>query len=287
MNDYTIGVVGLGNMGLPIAENLATGGFPVTAYDIDPTRRSPNVALDYCGNLSEMVAKTARLLFSLPDYAAVLGVTEELSRIPGDRHLEIIDTSTIGPKGCERIAQFLAGTNITYMDSPVSGGVRGAKAGTLAVMCAGPAEFYEASLPHFEAFTANQFYIGERCGQAQVMKILNNFLSATALSASTEAILYGISQGLEIRRMCDVINVSTGINSATRDKFPQQVATGLFNAGFSNTLMLKDIELYLDGCTNAEAPHRLGEFVVQQWREFGADDPGADATKMFTFKKTN
>jgi len=117
MNDYTIGVVGLGNMGLPIAENLATGGFPVTAYDIDPTRRSPNVALDYCGNLSEIVAKTARLLFSLPDYAAVLGVTEELSRIPGDRHLEIIDTSTIGPKGCERIAQFLAGTNITYMES--------------------------------------------------------------------------------------------------------------------------------------------------------------------------
>ena len=114
---------------------------------------------------------------------------------------------------------------------------------------------------------------------------MNNFLSATALAASSEAVLYGLKHGLAIEQMCDVINVSTGVNSATRDKFPQQIATEQFNAGFSNALMLKDIELYLSNCLEINAPVEVGRPIVNQWREFSDADPGVDATRIFSFKQ--
>ena len=175
--------------------------------------------------------------------------------------------------------------NGNYLDSPVSGGVRGAKAGSLAVMCAGDQALFEQVLHFLKPFTANQFYIGPAPGQAQVMKVLNNFLSATALASTSEAICYGVSQGLDIGQMCEVINVSTGVNSASRDKFPSQVITGEYNAGFTNSLMLKDIELFLDGCITSGTARNVGETIVNQWRSFAKTEPGADATRIYEFSK--
>jgi len=280
-----IGVIGLGNMGQPIAEHLAKAGFEVFAYDINVKRTDAYKSLVLCDSITEVQHHTSTFLLSLPDSVAVSEVTLQLS--DDDKHdpFIVIDTSTIGPQNSATLATSIKQRNGDYLDSPVSGGVRGAKAGSLSVMCAGNQALFNEVLHFLETFTANQFYIGSEPGQAQVMKVLNNFLSATALASTSEAICYGVSQGLDIAQMCDVINVSTGVNSASRDKFPSQVITGEYNAGFTNSLMLKDIELFLEGCVTSGTTRDVGETIVNQWRSFAKTEPGADATRIYEFSK--
>ena len=197
--------------------------------------------------------------------------------------LEVVDTSTIGAKASQAIGHSVRNTGLEYLDSPVSGGVRGAVAGTLAVMCAGPKDLYNSVLPILTTFTANQFLIGPQPGQAQTVKVLNNFLSATALAASCEALRFGQSQGLDLKTMCDVINVSTGMNTATLDKVPNQIITNRFSAGFSNSLLLKDISLYLDGCDETGIEGAISQTVVQLWDKFVGEHPDEDATAIFNY----
>ena len=280
-----IGVIGLGNMGKPIAEHLANAGSEVFAYDIDTEKSATSNSLVVCNSIKEVQNHTSTLLLSLPDASAVSAVTSQLSEADTNGPLTVIDTSTIGPQNSAEVANVLKQRNGNYLDSPVSGGVRGAIAGSLAVMCAGDEALFEQVLHFLKPFTANQFYIGPAPGQAQVMKVLNNFLSATALASTSEAICYGVSQGLDIGQMCEVINVSTGVNSASRDKFPSQVITGEYNAGFTNSLMLKDIELFLDGCIASGTARNVGETIVTQWRSFAKTEPGADATRIYEFSK--
>ncbi|MGE4648557.1 MAG: NAD(P)-dependent oxidoreductase, partial [Arenicellales bacterium] len=269
----TIGVVGLGNMGYPIAENLIKAGYDVAGYEIDHSRRQPREHLLFVDSLGDLIRQTTVLLLSLPDRHAVQGVVEQLLNDHEPGPITIVDTSTIGAKASQSIANVVHNSELRYLDSPVSGGVRGAVAGTLAVICAGPKALYDEMLPILECFSANQFLIGPEPGQAQTLKVLNNFLSATALVASSEALHYGQTQGLDLQKMCDVINVSTGMNTATLDKVPRQVVTGLFNTGFSNSLMFKDISLYLEGCNDAGITGEVSRTVVQLWDDFVASSP--------------
>ena len=285
IKDTKIGVIGLGNMGQPIAEHLAKAGFQVFAYDIDTQKVDLQKSLVSCKSITEIQRHASTLLLSLPDSDAVSMVVSELSLAEPINGFTVIDTSTIGPKNSAGVAASLKEHKGNYLDSPVSGGVRGARAGSLSVMCAGDNTLFNDVLHFLQDFTANQFYIGPDAGQAQVMKVLNNFLSATALSATSEAICYGVSQGLDVAQMCDVINVSTGVNSASRDKFPSQVITGRYNAGFTNSLMLKDIELFLDGCVTSGTTNKVGDTIVNQWRSFAKTEPGADATRIYEFTK--
>ena len=130
---------------------------------------------------------------------------------------------------------------------------------------------------------ANVGNVGPEPGQAQTLKVLNNFLSATALAASCEALHFGQTQGLDLQKMCDVVNVSTGMNTATLDKIPHQVVTNRFNAGFSNSLLLKDISLYLDGCDEAGITGEISRTVVQLWDNFVTSSPNDDATGIFRY----
>ena len=279
----TIGIVGLGNMGYPIAENLIKAGYDVAGYETDQSRHQPREHLLYVDSLEDLIQQTTVLLLSLPDRHAVQGVFEQLLNDHGPGPITIVDTSTIGAKASQSIANSVRNSALKYLDSPVSGGVRGAIAGTLAVICAGPKALYDEILPILECFSANQFLIGPEPGQAQTLKVLNNFLSATALAASSEALHYGQAQGLDLQKMCDVINVSTGMNTATVDKIPRQVVTELFNTGFSNSLMLKDISLYLEGCDEAGITGEVSRTVVQLWDDFVASSPNDDATCIFKF----
>jgi len=270
-------------MGYPIAENLIKAGYDVAGYEIDHSRRQPREHLLFVDSLGDLIRQTTVLLLSLPDRHAVQGVVEQLLNDHEPGPITIVDTSTIGAKASQSIANLVRNSELKYLDSPVSGGVRGAVAGTLAVICAGPKALYDEMLPILECFSANQFLIGPEPGQAQTLKVLNNFLSATALVASCEALHYGQVQGLDLQKMCDVINVSTGMNTATLDKVPRQVVTGLFNTGFSNSLMFKDISLYLEGCNEAGITGEVSRTVVQLWDDFVASSPNDDATCIFKF----
>ena len=279
----TIGIVGLGNMGYPIAQNLIKAGYAIAGREIDQARWQPTDHLLYVNSLEALIERTSVLLLSLPDGHTVQSIIEQLLNGCANRSITVVDTSTIGAKASQAIEKLARNSKLRYLDSPVSGGVRGAVAGTLAVMCAGPKNLYNEVLPILECFSANQFLIGPQPGQAQTLKVLNNFLSATALAASCEALHFGQTQGLDLQKMCDVINVSTGMNTATLDKIPHQVVTNRFNAGFSNSLLLKDISLYLEGCDEAGITGDISRTVVQLWDNFVTSSPNDDATGLFRY----
>lgn len=175
--------------------------------------------------------------------------------------------------------------DVDFADAPVSGGVGGARAATISLMFAGRESTLERLRPVFEKMSGNVFQIGNTPGQGQAMKIANNFLSGTAMAATAEAVAFGTAQGLDMQLMLDVFNVSSGQNTATRDKYPQQVVTGKYTAGFRNTQMLKDCSLYLESVREAASAEALGAMVTGLWEQHSAAEPDADISRIYPFFK--
>jgi 3-hydroxyisobutyrate dehydrogenase len=276
----TVGFVGLGNMGSVLASNLVGTGHPVVAHDIAGPERAPAGAA-YAGSVAEVARRADVVVLSLPDGAASEQVARQVAAADGRRAAYVADTSTIGIAAAQAIAAFLAGHDVAYVDAPVSGGVSGARARTLAVMYAGPDDACAHVLPVLAGLSDRRHRVGDRAGLGQAMKLANNFLAATALAATSEAVAFGLAAGLDMGTMLEVLNVSSGQNSATRDKFPSQVLTGRYAAGFTNTLMAKDVRLYLRAVEEAAGTPAIGELIASVWDQFADAEPGADFTRIF------
>jgi 3-hydroxyisobutyrate dehydrogenase len=177
----------------------------------------------------------------------------------------------------------LAALGVTYVDGPVSGGVAGARAGTITLMFGGPTAVFEAHRGLLAAFAGNVFHVGEEAGQGQAMKLLNNYLSATALAASSEALALGRAYGLDLRTMLDVVNVSTGRNTATADKFPNRVLTGTYDTGFHTRLMAKDIRLFNSVAAGVGTSHQVGDAVGAMWNACETAMPASDFSEIWKF----
>jgi 3-hydroxyisobutyrate dehydrogenase-like beta-hydroxyacid dehydrogenase len=173
-----------------------------------------------------------------------------------------------------RIHDLLAKRNIVQIDSPVSGGVGGAEKGTLAVMVSGPKADFDVLKPALEVI-GKVFFIGEKPGSGQTMKLANNFLSATAMVATSEAVVMGVKSGLDPKVMIDVINSGSGQNTASRDKFPRAILPRSFDFGFATGLMVKDVRLCLDEMKSLGLKMEVAEAVGKLWevviRDMGAD----------------
>jgi 3-hydroxyisobutyrate dehydrogenase-like beta-hydroxyacid dehydrogenase len=217
-----IGFIGVGKMGFPMVRRLLEAGHQVVVFD---TRREAVDGLvargaQAAGSVREVADTVETVMASLPTPDIVLAVaTGADGVIAGKRVRRFVDLSTTGAVMAKRIFDALKARNIVQIDSPVSGGVSGAEKGTLAVMASGPrAEIAELE-PALAVF-GKVFFIGERPGAGQTMKLANNVLSATAMAATSEAIVMGVKAGLDPRVMLDVINSGTGRNTATEHKFP-------------------------------------------------------------------
>ena len=199
------------------------------------------------------------------------------------RTTHVVDTSTIGLAAARLVESLLAEHEVAYVDAPVSGGVAGAKARTLNVMYAASDEACAAVEPVLDGLSDNRRRISDKPGLAQAMKLANNFLSAAALLATSEAIAFGRSAGLDVVTMLDVLNASSGRSAATEDKFPNHVVTERYASGFANSLMAKDMRLYLDAVEELGAPAIVGEMAASLWEQFAAAEPGADFTRIYPF----
>ncbi len=278
-----LGFIGLGQMGRPMAANIAKGGFGLAVFDKAGTaERAPDGAAP-ADSVEDAAARAETLFLSLPDGPVSIAVARQIAAAPERRTTVVVDLSTIGPGAAREAAEILAAAGVAYVDAPVSGGQAGAVAGTITVMWAGSGAELERHRGVLLSFCKNPFHVGEAPGQGQAMKLINNFLSGTAMTATSEAILYGLTQGLDMKTMLDVVNVSTGANSATRDKFPNRVLTGSFDAGFKTALLAKDIRLYLENARAAGAPHDLGEVVAGLWQACDRALPGSDFTRVFEY----
>jgi 3-hydroxyisobutyrate dehydrogenase-like beta-hydroxyacid dehydrogenase len=263
MNSQLVGFVGVGRMGGHMASRLLDAGFSLSVFDTNAEVTRPLAARGAAVESSaQAVASKARIvLMSLPTPPIVQSVA--LGSIANGTAVKIVcDLSTSGPGVANVISKGLADKGIVTFDTPVSGGMKGAKEGTLAVMVSGP----KASYPEVEPILKNfgkLFFTGEKPGLAQTAKLANNLLAAAALVVSSEAMAMGVKAGLDPKILLDIINAGSGRNSATQDKFPRSVLPGTFDFGFATGLSYKDVRLCVDEAEALGVPMVVGAAVRQ------------------------
>jgi 3-hydroxyisobutyrate dehydrogenase-like beta-hydroxyacid dehydrogenase len=282
--DMTIGFVGLGAMGQHMTARLLDAGHELAVFDTRPEAVEPHAARGAraCESAAAVADVADTVLVSLPTPDVVRTVaTGDHGLLGGKAIRTFVDLSTTGPPVAAEIAAKLAASGVACLDAPVSGGVAGAKAGSLTIMAAGDAGVFERARPFLEAIGRNVIHVGDEPGQGQLAKILNNLLSATALAITAEAVALGVRGGLSARTLVDVFTKSSGRNSATDDKFPRHVLTRTFGAGFRTELMNKDVQLCLAEAQRQGVPMMLGGSVAQLWSLAAATaDDGADCTEI-------
>jgi 3-hydroxyisobutyrate dehydrogenase-like beta-hydroxyacid dehydrogenase len=272
-----IGFIGLGQMGFHMARRLVEAGHRVIVFD---TRREAVDRLTALGahaaqSPRDMADQVETVMASLPTPDIVLAVaTGADGVIAGKRVRRFVDLSTTGAVMAKRIFAALKEKNIVQIDCPVSGGVTGAAKGTLALMVSGPRADVDAIAPLLPAI-GKTFIISDRPGAGQTMKLCNNYLSAAAMTATSEAMVMGVKAGLDPRIMLDVINSGTGRNTATEDKFGRVVLPRTFNLGFTVGLMTKDLKLCLSEGKSLGVPMDVAE-AVTRLLQTACDENGPD-----------
>ncbi|WP_370276536.1 NAD(P)-dependent oxidoreductase [Roseovarius indicus] len=265
MSKIKLGFVGVGKMGEPMAGRLIDAGYDLVIHDTDlaATRRLTALGAAAADSPRSVADSAEIVIVSLPSPQILEQVSlGENGAIHGKAMRILIDISTTGPRVASNIAAALEKEGKAMIDSPVSGGLKGARNGTLAVMNSGPRSAYDEVTPVLEIF-GKLFYMGETPGSAQTMKLANNLLAASALAASCEAVVMGVKAGLDPKVMLDVINAGSGRNSATEDKLPKSVLPRTFDFGFATGLSFKDVRLCVDEAEAMGVPMVVGSAVRQ------------------------
>jgi 3-hydroxyisobutyrate dehydrogenase-like beta-hydroxyacid dehydrogenase len=255
----TIGFIGLGRMGGPMSLRLISAGFELVVFDTSPDASAPQKGA------GATIASSSKDVFDSADLAFVSLPTPDIVEkvvlggvAQGSRVKTVVDLSTSGPGMATRVSQGLEPRGVGWIDAPVSGGIAGAKNGTLAVMASGPRASFEIAEPLLKNF-GKVFFVGEKAGLAQVAKLGNNLLAAAAMVISSEALVMGVKAGIDP----NIINAGSGRNSATQDKFPRSILPGTFDFGFATGLSYKDVRLCVDEAENMGVPMVVGAAVRQ------------------------
>ncbi|WP_281255541.1 NAD(P)-dependent oxidoreductase [Pollutimonas bauzanensis] len=263
MDSMVYGFVGVGRMGAPMTRRLLSAGRQVVVHDLAADAVEALVAGGARkAETPQAVADQADVVFlSLPNPEIVQAVALGPEGLAGGKRARhIVDFSTIGPRAAKILAAAFQQRQVAYIDAPVSGGVKGATEGMLAVMVSCPNAAYAFIEPILKRF-GKVFHLGEGAGQAQTMKLANNLLAAAALAVSAEAVVMGVKAGIDPKVMLDVINSGSGRNSATQDKFPRAVLPGTFDFGFATGLSYKDVRLCVDESESLGVPMVVGAAV--------------------------
>jgi 3-hydroxyisobutyrate dehydrogenase len=281
-----IGFVGLGNMGAPMARHLAAAGYAVTAADANPDaleRFCSAVQCERAASLSDLGASCGLVVTMLPDGRAVRQVLEGEGGVaaalaPGS---VVLDMTSAEPVGTRELCLRLKQSGISLVDAPVSGGVKRAVEGTLAIMAGGEPAAIDRCRPVLAAL--GQVFIAGASGSGHAVKALNNYLSAVALAATAEAMMAGENFGIDPKVMLEILNHSTGRNTATEQKYPAFVLPRTFNSGFALGLMAKDLRIALDLAEAVGTPASLLRECAELWqgaeRRFGFDADNTDIVR--------
>jgi 3-hydroxyisobutyrate dehydrogenase-like beta-hydroxyacid dehydrogenase len=282
-NEPTIGFIGLGRMGSHMSSRLIAAGHRLIAFDVDAGALARAVQKGATPVKSPAeVASSADIVFvslPTPDIVKAVALSDQ-GVIAGSRARMFVDLSTTGPRTAIEVAEALGQKNIVAVDAPVSGGPGGAEKGTLAIMVAASRGAIDELRPFLDVL-GKVFWVGEEAGMGQSMKLVNNLLSATAMSITSEALVLGVKAGLDPAVMLDVINAGSGRNTATADKFPRCVLPRRFDFGFSTDLLYKDVKLCLDEGERLGVPMMVGNAVRQLMAITKArEEPGSDITRI-------
>lgn len=278
----SIGFVGLGNMGMPMATRLLAAGYQVTGFDVAP---EPREALAAAGGtpaatLGDVVAGVDLLILMLPDSKIVSSVMADPGLQEGLRTgLLVIDMGSSEPVKTRALAAELDARGVELVDAPVSGGVSGAVSGKLTIMVGGAA----ASVARVTPVLANLGTVRHAgaVGAGHAIKALNNLISATHLWITSEALLAGQRFGLQPEVMLEIINGSSGRSGSSENKWPNFILPGTYDSGFGLRLMLKDMRTATALAGQLGASIALGEAAVERWEQAADDlEPAADHTEV-------
>jgi 3-hydroxyisobutyrate dehydrogenase-like beta-hydroxyacid dehydrogenase len=275
-----IAFIGVGRMGSGMVGRLLAAGHTVTIFDPNTAALAPLVQLGARAADSAAAAAAAGriVMTSLPGPDTVKATAATVAQISD---VEVfVDLSTIGPGAAQAVAKILGPKGIAAIDAPVSGGVKGAATGKLAIMASGP----KAALQRVEPLLAQLgrvYVVGEKPGLGQTLKLANNLMSAASLAIASEALAMGVKAGVDPAVMLEVLNASSGRNSATQDKIPKHVLNRKFDFGFANALSFKDVRLCLDEAEALGVPMVVGAAVRQMLSiTHNLCGPDADCTEM-------
>ena len=261
-----IGFIGVGRMGGAMAGRLLDAGHSLSVFDVSEAALAPLLARGATRVATpKAAADAASLVFASVPTPAILQETALGADgvIGGAKVKTFVDLSTTGPKAATTVAQALAAKGIVGVDAPVSGGVKGAQEGTLALMVSGLTEAQMEALRPILSIFGKLFYLGETPGAGQTMKLANNLIAACNIAITAEGMAFGVKAGLDPKTMIEILNVSSGMNTATRDKWPRAVLPRTFDFGFATALSFKDVRLCLEEAEAMGVPMVVGSAVRQ------------------------
>jgi 3-hydroxyisobutyrate dehydrogenase len=269
-----VGFIGLGRMGELMSANLARAGFQLQTWDkVKPGNRA---------SAREAAAGADVLITMVPDGKAVESAVT--AALPGlKRGAVVVDMSSSDPATTKRLAKKLAARGVAMVDAPVSGAVAKARDGTLAIMVGGRKQDIARVRPVLARMGTQIFACGG-IGAGHATKALNNYLGAAGTIAGFEALLIGTAFGLDPKTLVDVINASTGKNSTTERKIPQQIFTRAFASGFKLALMAKDVGIAAQLSEDTRVPAPYLKQTRKHWRDAERALPaGADHTEIYKY----
>ena len=255
------GFVGLGNMGGRMTRRLVQAGITVLGYDLRPGLAAAAGASP-ADSPAAVCPGSECVLLSLPDSRVVESVVLGRSGLIGAASpgQVIIDLSTAAPESTRRIHDVLSERGVEYLDAGISGGAAAAEKGTLTIMVGGSATALERCRWVLEPIASKVALMGDS-GAGHATKLLNNFLNAVSLAATSEVMVAARKAGLDLAQVLDVINASSGVNFATLSRFPHIIQGDYLEGGLTSGLMTKDVVLYVDHvrslgvpCLNAAGP---------------------------------
>ena len=284
-----ITVIGLGNMGRPMSACLTRAGYDVTGFDMSEAARDRFMADGgkAAATAEAAVASAAAVITLLPDGKIVRAALDAIKAYlrPGT---VIIDMSSSAPLGTKKLGEELIAAGFEFIDAPVSGGVKRAIDGTLAIMAGGARSSIDRADPILAAMGKSVFRTGP-LGSGHAAKALNNYVSAAGLAAAVEAVAIAEKFGLEPAVLVDVLNASTGRNNSTENKLKQFVIANSFTSGFSMALMAKDIRTADDLAHDIGVAAPLADQVADLWdaalKTLGKDADHTEIGKYLTGKR--
>ncbi len=283
MADNEFGFIGLGNMGQPMARNIHQAGHELVVHDIAGTAdRAPDGTKPAQSN-PELVRRCSVVALSLPSLEANQAVINEIVEVANKGSI-IVDTCTIGPAAAAENAKKLAAVGIQYVDAPVSGLKARAEEGSLASMVAGDPDAIERARPLIDGYSRAIFVVGTEAGQGQRMKVVNNAIYLSSLVTVSEALSFGENGGLDLEKMLEVINSSSGQSLTTREVFPTYMLTD--PAGFSGAdahILRKDLSLFVEGAKNEGTPGAAITTAYETTVAFAEEDPKQDKAEIYKF----
>ena len=276
-------------MGMPMIRNLLKANLSVTGFDLNPLvadELKSEIHFEMATSAIALTKKCDVIILMLPDSNIVDRLLWEgedaLSKAMNSKQT-IVDMSSSDPVRSRANFDRLAQLGISFIDAPVSGGVRRAKDGSLSIMIGGLTPAVESVQPIFKAMGKTLVHVGA-AGAGHAVKALNNYVSASGLLAVCEALVAAEKFGIDPHLVNQVFNVSTGKNNTTDVKVENFMLSATFKSGFSLALMRKDLQTALDFISRMETPKNFADACTQTWTQAEKSlDKGADHTAMYAF----